>query len=83
MKIQVSGVTAVFSVALVSTLCSAQEKLSPFASVLTNNQKTKKSDFPLATSKAAAPIYLDANDFPVVRLAVDALAGDISSITGA
>ncbi len=82
MKNQVSGVGAALSVALMSTLCVAQEKLSPFASVLTT-QKKSKGDFLLATSKTAAPIYVDGADFPVVRVAADALAKDIQSVTGA
>lgn len=80
MKIQVSGAVAV-SFALLPALCAAQEKVSPFACVSISNQK-KKGDFRLATSKVAASIYLDADDFPVVRLAADALAGDIQSVAG-
>ncbi len=81
MKIQVSGVAAALSVALLPTLCSAQEKLSPFASLATATQKRNKGDFQLATSKVAAPVYVDNADFPVVRIAADALAGDIESVT--
>lgn len=38
--------------------------------------------FPLVQQQQAAPLYLDAQDAPVVRLAAEALARDIAAITG-
>jgi hypothetical protein len=87
MKISISGMTAAFSMAILpsfypTTVCFAQEKLSPFATFQIA-QKKSKADFQLATARSAAPIYLDSNDFPVVRIAAEAFAGDIQSVTGA
>ena len=75
--------SALLSLALLPSCGSAQEKASPFAPLLVSTQKKNAGDFPLATTRAAAPIYVDANDFPVVRIAADALAGDIEKVTTA
>jgi hypothetical protein len=83
MKNRISSTTIALSVALLPSISFAQEKLSPFATLLTSNQKKSRADFQLATSKAAAPIYFDANDFAVVRIAAQALADDIEQVTGA
>jgi hypothetical protein len=74
--------TVLLSLVPFPVLCNAQEKLSPFAPVSVATRSGNKGDFPLATSTVAAPIYRDANDFPVVRLAADALANDIESVSG-
>ena len=47
------------------------------------SQKGGAGDFLLANSKTAAPLFVDANDFPVVGIAAQALATDIESVTGA
>ncbi|RYG63072.1 hypothetical protein EON80_21920, partial [bacterium] len=83
MKTRIPCASVALSLVFLPSFCSAQEKASPFATFLTSSQKKKKTDFQLATAKAAAPIYLDANDFPVVKLAAEALAGDIEQVTGA
>ena len=68
------------SLALLPSCAFAQEKLSPFAPLTIAAKKANAGDFNLASTKAAAPIYLDANDFPVVRIAAEALAGDIERV---
>ena len=70
------------SLVLVPSCSYAQEKLSPFAPLLVSD-KSSTRDFTLANTKSAAPIYLDAGDFPVVRIAADALAADIEKVTTA
>lgn len=73
---------ALLSLVLLPSVCSAQTKLSPFAPISVSNQPKSKADFLLANTKVAAPIYVDSADFPVVRLAAEALANDIQSVTG-
>lgn len=60
---------------------NAQDKVSPFAQLAMTVRKDNPRDFLLANGKGAAPIYLDANDFPVVQIAADALAADIARVT--
>ena len=50
---------------------------------LTVASKASAGDFPLSSGRNASPIHLDPEDFPVVGVAVDALAADIESVTGA
>ncbi len=83
MKPNVWGTGALLLLALFPSCGYSQEKLSPFAPLLVSPQTRNAGDFPLATTKGAAPIYLDANDFPVVRIAAEALAGDIEKVTTA
>jgi Glycosyl hydrolase family 115/Gylcosyl hydrolase family 115 C-terminal domain len=40
------------------------------------------TDFPLVSRQGAAPILIDAADAPVVRIATEMLASDISAVTG-
>ncbi|RYX86376.1 hypothetical protein EON83_01520 [bacterium] len=82
-KPNVWGAAALLSLALLPSCGDAQEKLSPFATLLVSAQKKNANDFTLATTKGAAPIYLDGADFPVVRIAAEALAGDIEKVTTA
>ena len=48
---------------------------------LTVRSHGSPGDFPLVTARGASPIYLDAQDFPVVRIAAGALAKDIGTVT--
>jgi hypothetical protein len=83
----VSIAAAVVAAVVLATSCPAQSnpdsapKLA--APKLAVSSEGRAGDFPLATARGASSIYLDAQDFPVVRIAVNALAADIESVTKA
>lgn len=51
------------------------------AALMVSSQRSA-GDFALATARGPAPIWCDAADFAVVRIAADALAGDVGQVTG-
>jgi lysophospholipase L1-like esterase len=68
---------------VVRELPRAERKLEAYlkaAPALTVTSRGSAGDFPLASARGASPIYVDARDFPVVHIAVDALAADIESV---
>ncbi|RYG62956.1 hypothetical protein EON80_22145, partial [bacterium] len=83
MKVRSTTIAALLSLTFLSSFSEAQEKLSPFALVSVSSKPQAKGDFFLADTKTAAPIYRDANDFPVVRIAAEAFASDVQNVTGA
>lgn len=68
---------------MVGALLCAVSSFSVAQTLTVATQKTNANDFTLANANAAAPIYLDADDFPVVRIAAEALAGDIERVATA
>lgn len=83
MKFSRLGAGVLVTFALLPSPGHTQEKVSPFAVLPTAARKQNAGDFVLAASKAASPIYLDANDYPVVQIAAEALADDIQRVTTA
>ncbi len=62
--------------------CVAQERLSPFGPLRVTTAPENSDAFVLATADRAATIFVDADDYPVVRIAAEALAGDINRVAG-
>src|SRR5215831_16549904 len=72
------GCMILLAALLWTTQCPAQDQ-SPQL-VVTGSQLARS--FHLAERDTCAPLYADGADFPVVQLAVDALASDIERVTG-
>jgi hypothetical protein len=77
----------VVAAVVLATSCHAQSNpgipSKPATPALTVTSEGRTGDFPLATARGASPVYLDAQDFLVVRIAANALAADIESVTNA
>ena len=83
MKLAVPGfVSLLLALGSPAINCVAQENLSPFGPLRVETDAGKSDGFVLATADRAATIFVDADDYPVVGIAAEALAGDINRVTG-